>query len=155
MECDAARLFTGIHRQNPAIFLPAMKGTVSYWHLGPIRAEVAFAMTIRIISILAVVIVIGPSLAYGSPACMTESEARAKLPKAHLYWHRSEHCWNDSPARALAAVPAPSRRPAVAAVPLPPPRPALEVVPVASSRAEIVSSGIDLTGAQCRYSPCE
>jgi hypothetical protein len=39
-------------------------------------------VTLRIISILAVTIAIGPSLAYGSPACMTESEARAKFPKA-------------------------------------------------------------------------
>ena len=41
-------------------------------------------MTIRIIPILAVAIMIGPSLANGWPACMKESEARAKFPKAHL-----------------------------------------------------------------------
>jgi len=40
--------------------------------------------------ILAVTIMIGPSLVYGSSACMTESEARTKFPKVHLYWHRSE-----------------------------------------------------------------
>ena len=39
------------------------------------------AMTTRIIPILGVAILIGPSLAYGSPACMTKSEARAKFPK--------------------------------------------------------------------------
>ena len=44
---------------------------------------------------IAVAIMMGPSLAYGSPACMTQSEARAKFPKAHLYWHGREHCWND------------------------------------------------------------
>ena len=63
---------------------------------------------------------VGPSLAYGSPDCMTQSEARAKFPKAHLYWHGREHCWNDRPAfssSALAAVPAPSSPPAQAAVP--------------------------------------
>jgi hypothetical protein len=73
-------------------------------------------------SCMAVAIMMGPSLAYGSPACMTQSEARAKFPKAHLYWHGSERCWNDSAAfssRALAAVPAPSSRPAQAAVPVP------------------------------------
>jgi hypothetical protein len=32
---------------------------------------------VRIILILAVAIMIGPSLAFGSPACMTESEALA------------------------------------------------------------------------------
>ena len=51
----------------------------------------------RVIPIIAVVIMIAPSLAYGSPACMTQSEARAKFPKAtHLYMHGSDHCWNDS-----------------------------------------------------------
>jgi hypothetical protein len=70
---------------------------------------------------IAVAIMMGPSLAYGSPACMTQSEARAKFPKAHLYWHGREHCWNDRApfsSRALAAVPAPSSRPTQAAVPV-------------------------------------
>ena len=70
---------------------------------------------------IAVAIMMGSSLAYGSPACMTQSEARAKFPKAHLYWHGREHCWNDRPAfssSALAAVPAPSSPPAQAAVPV-------------------------------------
>jgi hypothetical protein len=72
-------------------------------------------------SCIAVAIMMGPSLAYGSPACMTQSEARAKFPKAHLYWHGREHCWNDRApfsSRALAAVPAPSSRPTQAAVPV-------------------------------------
>ena len=38
-------------------------------------------MTVRIISILAVTITIGPSLAYASPACMAETEARANQYK--------------------------------------------------------------------------
>ena len=50
-------------------------------------------MTIRIIPILAVAIMIGASLANGSPACMGESEARAKFPKAHLIWLGTNHCW--------------------------------------------------------------
>ena len=65
-------------------------------------------MTTRIMLIVAVAIMIGPSLVYGSSACMTESEARAKLPESHLYWHGSEHCWDGSPEHAshtLAAVP--------------------------------------------------
>src|SRR5215472_17303115 len=101
-------------------------------------------MTTRITHILAVAILIGPSLVYGSSTCMTESEARAKFPKAHLYWHRSEHCWDDNPgygSRTLTAVPMQSPRPAPA-----------------SAHPEIVRSGIDggrATGAQCQYSPCE
>src|SRR5262249_58734365 len=57
--------------------------------LGPVRRWPGFLfflffpglwqMTARIISTLAVAM---PSLAYGSPACMTQSEARAKFPKA-------------------------------------------------------------------------
>ena len=71
-------------------------------------------------SCMAVAVMMGPSLAYGSPACMTQSEARAKFPKAHLYWHGREQCWNDKAAfssRALAAVPAASR-PVQASVPV-------------------------------------
>ena len=93
-------------------------------------------MTVRIIPILVVAIMIGPSLAHGSPACMTESEARAKFPKAHLIWLGTNHCWT------FGAVPVHSRRTVLAAEPVPSPRP------------EIVNSGVD-AGAQCQYSPCE
>jgi hypothetical protein len=125
---------------------------------GPRRPGLLFfsrvmAMTARLTPILAAVaITIGPSLAYGSPACMTESEAKAKFPKAHLYTHGSEHCWNDSAANALrvrSAVTVDSpRHPARTAVPAPSPRPSLASTP------EIVNSNVD-AGAQCRYSPCE
>jgi hypothetical protein len=120
----------GIHRQTRRSFFARMKG-------------LALAMTVRIILIRAVAIMFGQSLAYGSPACMTESEARAKVPKAHLY--RRGSCWSDSAAygfRALPAVAVHSQRPALAVAPMPSPRP------------KIVSSDID-AGAQCRYSPCE
>jgi hypothetical protein len=129
------------------------------------------AMTARIILILAVASMIRPSLAYGSPACMTTSEARAKFPKAHLVWVGTNHCWTfgtvavhsrpslaevpvPTPRPVLAAEPVPSPRPVLAAelVPSPPPEPAAEPVP--STRPEIVNSDID-AGAQCRYSPCE
>jgi hypothetical protein len=133
-------------------------------------------------SCMAVAIMMGPSLAYGSPACMTQSEARAKFPKAHLYWYGSERCWNDSAAfssRAFAAVPARSSRPAQAAVPVPALEfgvpletirrallgdPAQPAVPAPSSRpaptAVLMSSPrpvsmAEESGSQCRYSPCE
>ena len=123
------------------------------------RRGLALAMTVRIISILAVAITIGPSLAYGSPACMTESEARAKFPKAHLVWVGTNHCWTFGTAPVhsrlspLAAVPVPSLRPANVAVPVPSPRPEIAALP--SSRPEIDSGVVDVTGAQCRYPPCE
>jgi hypothetical protein len=109
------------------------------------------AMTVRIISILAVAIAMGPSLAYGSPTCMTQSEARAKFPNAtHLYMR--EHCWSDS---AVAPV-HPSRQPSPAVMPASSPPPALAAAPAPSPRPEpeIVNSGID-AGAQCQYLPCE
>ena len=74
-------------------------------------------MTIRIVPILVVAIMIGPSLAYGAPACMTESGARAKFPKAHLIWLGTNHCWT------FGAVPVHSRRTVLAAEPVPSPRP--------------------------------
>jgi hypothetical protein len=115
-------------------------------------------MTARIILILAVTSVIGPSLAYGSTACMTISEARAKYPKAHLVWVGTNHCWTFGTVPvhsrpSLAEVPVPTPRPAIAAVPMSPSRPEIAAVP--SSRPEIDSGGVDVTGAQCRYPPCE
>jgi hypothetical protein len=101
------------------------------------------AMKVRIILTFAVAIMIGPSLAFGSPACMTEREALAKFPKAtHLYMR--QNCWSDS---AVAPVHSP-RPPPHAAVPAPSARPILAVAP------ETVNSGTD-AGVQCQYSPCE
>lgn len=125
---DSARLLTGYSQANRRSFSP---------HEG--AGIVSGAMTIRIILILAIAIMIGPSWAYGSPTCMAASEARAKFPKAHLYWYASERCWNVGAGygfRALAAV----------GVPLP--RPAPTAAPMRASTAEESES-------QCRYSPCE
>src|SRR6516165_3647731 len=105
-------------------------------------------VTVRPISILTVAIIIGPSLAYGSPACMTESEARAKFPKAHLVWVGANHCWTFGTVRVHS-------RPSFAAEPVPSPPPVLTGEPGPSSRPEIHSGGIDVTGAQCHYLPCE
>jgi hypothetical protein len=114
---------------------------------------VTLAMTVRVIPILAVAIVIGSSLTYGWPGCMTKSEIRAKYPRAHLIWHGTGLCWK------FAGEPAQLRRPALAAGSVPSPRAVVdEKERVPSSRPEIVNSGIDVTGAQCRYSdaiPCE
>jgi len=106
----------------------------------------ALAMTARIIPILAVTSVIGPSLANSSPACMTISEARAKFPKAHLVWVGTNHCWTFGTVSAHS-------RPSLAEVPVPSPRPEIAAVP--SSRPEIDSGGIDVTRTQCQYPPCE
>jgi hypothetical protein len=113
-------------------------------------------MTIRIIPILAVAIMIGASLANGSPACMRESEARAKFPKAHLIWLGTNHCWT------FGVVPVHSRRPVLAAESVPSPRPVLAAESVPSpqpvaaaelSPRPVVSNNV--TAAQCQYSPCE
>jgi hypothetical protein len=65
---------------------------------------------------------------------MTESEARAKFPKAHLVWVGTNHCWTFGtvPVHArisLAAVPMPSPRPEIAAVPVPSSPPEIAAVP--------------------------
>jgi hypothetical protein len=120
------KVFTGKTR---ALFFARMRALV-------------LAMTVRIILILAVASMIGPSLAFGSPACMTESEALAKFPKAtHLYMR--QNCWSDS-----AIAPVHSPRPSRAAMPAPSARPTLAVAP------KTVNSGTD-AGVQCQYSPCE
>jgi len=49
------------------------------------------------IIVVAVALVSSPSLA--SPSCMTQSEARAKFPAAHLWWHGSNRCWDATPSR--------------------------------------------------------
>ena len=109
-------------------------------------------MTVRIIPILAAAIVIGPSLAHGSPACMTKSEARAKFPNEVLYSHQS--CWDNSAANAAAPVDLP-RQPSGAAMPAsPPPVLAAEPVPSPRPEPEIVNSDIG-AGARCHISPCE
>jgi hypothetical protein len=98
-------------------------------------------LVLVLVLVLALTIMIGPSLTYALSACMTESEAHAKFPKAHLYWHRGEHCWDDSPGYASRA----DVRPALAPVRAP-------------SQPKIVGSGIDdgsATAAPCRYPPCE
>ena len=105
-------------------------------------------MTTRIMLIPAVALMIGPSLVYGSSACMTESEARAKFPKAHLVWIGTNHCWTFGTVRVHS-------QPSLAAEPVLSTRPALTVEPVPSFRPEINSGGTDATGAQCQYSPCE
>jgi hypothetical protein len=132
-----------IHKCSQAIFIRPP------FHRRNDKDRRRLAMTIRIIPILAIAIIIGASLANGSPACMTESEARAKFPKAHLVWLGSNHCWIfgvvrvHSPTRVLAAQRVPSPRAVLD-----------EKERVPSSRPAV----IDVTGAQCRYSdaiPCE
>src|SRR6516165_2532750 len=101
------------------------------------------AMRIRII--FAAAVMIGPSLAYGSPACMTISEARAKFPNETLYSH--QHCWNVSAALVFRALDfralvfrAFGFRTVAAA-------------PESSPGPKIVSGSY--AGAQCQYPPCE
>jgi hypothetical protein len=119
-----------------------------------------YGMTVRITPILAVAIMIGSSLAYGSPACMTEGEARAKFPKAHLIWRGANHCWTFAAAPVRhpprTAVPAPSPRPLLAAAPVPFPRPEIDVgIDAGVIDAGVIDAGVIDAGAQCRYSPCE
>jgi hypothetical protein len=104
---------------------------------------------VRITLIIAVAIMIGPSLAYGSPSCMTQSEARAKFPKAHLFYMRgSKRCWDvGEPVHS-------PRRSARPVAPAPPAQPALAIAHGSFTKTETVSNGIG-AAAECQYSPCE
>lgn len=33
--------------------------------------------------------------AVASPSCMTKREARHHWPRAHIYWHGSDRCWDN------------------------------------------------------------
>jgi hypothetical protein len=47
------------------------------------------------IIVVAVSLVSVPAMA--SPSCMTQSEARQKFPKEHLWWHGPNRCWSATP----------------------------------------------------------
>lgn len=49
------------------------------------------------VAIIVVAVALASSPALASPSCMTQSEARAKFPKSHLWWHGSERCWDATP----------------------------------------------------------
>jgi len=51
------------------------------------------------IVMIAAVFVLASSQAQASPSCMTQSEARAKFPTAHLWWHGPNRCWDATPSR--------------------------------------------------------
>ena len=35
--------------------------------------------------------------------CLTEAEAQKRWPKAHLFWHTANHCWDNLPLNAVSA----------------------------------------------------
>lgn len=49
------------------------------------------------VAIIAAAIALASSPAFASPSCMTQSEARAKFPKEHLWWHGPKRCWDATP----------------------------------------------------------
>ena len=49
------------------------------------------------VAIIVVAVALASPPALASPSCMTQSEARAKFPKSHLWWHGSERCWDATP----------------------------------------------------------
>jgi hypothetical protein len=48
-----------------------------------------------IIVVLAVMIITTMKVAGASASCMTKREARAIWPRAHIYWHSADHCWDN------------------------------------------------------------
>ena len=51
------------------------------------------------LSAVAIALLFASSPARSSPSCMTQSEARAKFPTSHLWWHGPNHCWDATPSR--------------------------------------------------------
>lgn len=51
------------------------------------------------ISTSAIALLLASSPAFASPSCMTQSEARAKFPTSHLWWHGPNRCWDATPGR--------------------------------------------------------
>jgi hypothetical protein len=49
------------------------------------------------VAILAAAVMLAPLPALASPSCMTQSEARAKFPNSHLWWHGPNRCWDNTP----------------------------------------------------------
>ena len=63
-----------------------------------IYSHVLDVMTDLIAAIAIAIIIVGlTSMAYGATVCMSKSEARAKWPKSHLYWHGGAdgRCWDN------------------------------------------------------------
>jgi hypothetical protein len=58
----------------------------------PVHLPSLVAVTI-VVAIAITLIVIAAAAA--APACMTQAEARAMFPRAHLYWHTLHRCWDD------------------------------------------------------------
>lgn len=52
------------------------------------------------VAIIAAAIALASTPAIASPSCMTQSEARTKFPKEHLWWHGANRCWDATPSRA-------------------------------------------------------
>lgn len=51
------------------------------------------------VALIAAAVALASSPAPASPSCMTQSEARAKFPTAHLWWHGPNRCWDATPSR--------------------------------------------------------
>ena len=49
------------------------------------------------VAIVVVAVSLASLPALASPSCMTQSEARQKFPKEHLWWHGPNRCWGATP----------------------------------------------------------
>lgn len=56
-----------------------------------VRTLVLLSIALATLALLA----ISALVAMGSDACKTYEQARAQWPRDHLYWHGSEHCWDN------------------------------------------------------------
>lgn len=54
-------------------------------------------MKIRLVAASIAIVAGASQSAIAETACMTRAEARKVYPRAHLYWHGRDHCWDAKP----------------------------------------------------------
>lgn len=69
-------------------------------HARSLAASSGIMLVIAAVLVMAMVLILAATAAsYAAPGCMTKSEARAKWPTRHIWWHGGDRCWDDNPGR--------------------------------------------------------
>src|SRR5262245_52324656 len=57
--------------------------------------ETMSALLFGLFCALAIIVVFAVIDAARGATCMTKAEARKIWPRSHIYWHTSDHCWDN------------------------------------------------------------
>jgi hypothetical protein len=96
------------HNRPEGKFANDIHWTIPFGHLVKLTSDLPIGsamikqpMALAVLAVVAAacILIIAVIAARGSPSCMTMAEARAKYPRAHLYWHTLHHCWDNHAAR--------------------------------------------------------